>query len=220
MIIVIEGPDGSGKSSVIEYLIENIFKDNYNDVVNYHLPIRDSSVYMKKHLQFGENAFEAQLESVLQQRELFSNLSRYSKNPKNIAILSRSIVSTYVYGYSDFKKLGMKEELIEKFLNALVNFVPKPDCGFILIPDYEVLQQRRKERNNKEENLDIYEKETEVKVQEIYSKYLELCGKIEHPSINSESFWLTPYKEIKISKFDSIKDISININIEFVNRHL
>ena len=57
MIIVIEGPDGSGKSSVIEYLIENIFKDNYSDIVNYHLPIRDSSVYMKKHLQFGKNAF-------------------------------------------------------------------------------------------------------------------------------------------------------------------
>ena len=208
MIIVIEGPDGSGKSSVIEYLSNNLY---YSDIRTFHLPIRESSVYMKKHLESGEYPFEAQFESIFQQRALFCNLSEYYRNPKNIAIISRSVPSTYVYGFSDFKNQNIPSNIVKDLLCSLVKFVPKPDLGFFLMPKFECLQKRRIDRNNKEENLDIYEKENIAVIRSIYDRYANLCTKINKCYLNRKWNWLSPYTEIKIDDSESIEDISLEI---------
>ena len=154
MLIAIEGIDGSGKSTIANYLKEELEKEGFRVVV-YKEPT--NSVHGQKIRQSFNNRLDAHKEL-----ELFL-LDRKHDVEKNIlpALKKGYIIVMDRYYYSTIAYQGARGIDIDKIKKMNEKIAPKPDLVIILDVKPEIGIRRIKERGdkpNKFEDLEYLEK--------------------------------------------------------------
>ncbi len=154
MLIAIEGIDGSGKSTIADYLKEELEKEGFRVVV-FKEPT--NSIYGQKIRQSFNNRLDAHKEL-----ELFL-LDRKHDVEKNIlpALKKGYIIVMDRYYYSTIAYQGARGIDIDKIKKMNEKIAPKPDLVIILDVKPEIGIRRIKERGdkpNKFEDLEYLEK--------------------------------------------------------------
>lgn len=154
MLIAIEGIDGSGKSTIANYLKEELEKEGFRVVV-FKEPT--NSVHGQKIRQSFNNRLDAHKEL-----ELFL-LDRKHDVEKNIlpALKKGYIIVMDRYYYSTIAYQGARGIDIDKIKKMNEKIAPKPDLVIILDVKPEIGIRRIKERGdkpNKFEDLEYLEK--------------------------------------------------------------
>ncbi|MCD6494158.1 MAG: dTMP kinase [Archaeoglobaceae archaeon] len=154
MLIAIEGIDGSGKSTIANYLKEELEKEGFRVVV-FKEPT--NSIYGQKIRQSFNNRLDAHKEL-----ELFL-LDRKHDVEKNIlpALKKGYIIVMDRYYYSTIAYQGARGIDIDKIKKMNEKIAPKPDLVIILDVKPEIGIRRIKERGdkpNKFEDLEYLEK--------------------------------------------------------------
>ncbi len=177
-LIVIEGLDGSGKSTQLDLLFDNLKKEGI-DCKTVSFPDYDnpSSTLVKMYLggEFGKkpndvNAFAASVFYTVDRYASYkANWGKYYENGGTV-VSGRYTTSNAVHQASK-----LPENEWEEFLNWLYDFeynkigIPKPDKVIFLDMPIEVSQKLLSKRYNGDENKkDIHECDTE---------YLDRCRK-------------------------------------------
>lgn len=154
MLIAIEGIDGSGKSTIANYLKEELEKEGFRVVV-FKEPT--NSIYGQKIRQSFNNRLDAHKEL-----ELFL-LDRKHDVERNIlpALKKGYIIVMDRYYYSTIAYQGARGIDIDKIKKMNEKIAPKPDLVIILDVKPEIGIRRIKERGdkpNKFEDLEYLEK--------------------------------------------------------------
>jgi len=163
-LIVIEGPDGVGKSTQTELLKEH-FSNLEKTVKSMHFPTHGEGFYGKLVDQYLNGDFGSLKEipyhfsSFLFAQNRYENSTKIKEwlNKGNIVILDRYVSSAKAHQGSNIEN---KEERI-KFYNWLdnleykLNEIPRPDAVIVLNADYLTIKNTIKNRGNE----DIHEKD-------------------------------------------------------------
>ncbi len=168
LFIVIEGPDGSGKSNQINRLHKYIkFLSKYNDVLTTHEPWKNEE--LKKILREEKDAYssaEKSLELFIKDRKShLCHLINPLLDVGGIIISDRYILSTYAYQQTqgvDFEKIWKKHQ---------VENIMVPDLTFLLDINLETALERIRKRGEIPEKFEI-DKEF---IQRNIDKYRELA---------------------------------------------
>lgn len=170
--IVVDGIDGTGKSTQIERLVSNLEKAGY-DVATVDFPRygEPSAYFVEKYLR-GE--FGTLDEMGPEKSSLFYALDRYDAAQNIEAALSAGkVVVADRYVSANLGHQGAKftdENLFEKYVQWVealefdILEIPEPDLNIILTLDPKIAQQRmssRGKRDYTEEQLDIHEADVE-----------------------------------------------------------
>jgi dTMP kinase len=161
--IVVEGLDGSGKSSQVDLLIDYL-KEQGKDVVVTREPTLDSDAgkkikqALKKEITI--EPLELQKLYVQDRKEHLDNKVIPALKDGKFVISSRYAFSTFAYGYSDGLNLDKLVEMNSQFL--------LPDLTIIVDVDPESCIKRIEGRGDPKELFE--QKEKLEKVNEIYKK--------------------------------------------------
>lgn len=161
--IVVEGLDGSGKSSQVDLLIDYL-KEQGKDVVVTREPTLDSDAgkkikqALKKEITI--EPLELQKLYVQDRKEHLDNKVIPALKDGKFVISSRYAFSTFAYGYSDGLNLDKLVEMNSQFL--------LPDLTIIVDVDSESCIKRIEGRGDPKELFE--QKEKLEKVNEIYKK--------------------------------------------------
>jgi dTMP kinase len=173
MYIQIDGPDATGKST----LIRNIIKNWDGDIDHYFDPgISHHAVFKKWQMirDFVKNQdMEDETETLLffaLRQELMAQVE-HSIFHKRDVIQDRGPVSTYIYQ----GKLKGQEQYINK-LEAVVNF-RRPDITFLLMAPFEVLTERLEKRAS---NIDKFKSNAEFR-EKVWKEYMRYAQN--HPYV-------------------------------------
>lgn len=155
MIIAIEGIDGAGKTTIVNFLKEELSKRNY-DVVTFKEPTNSKwGMEIQKLFNNRDATPEKEFELFLKDREhdVKKNIIPAIKDGK-IVIMDRYYYSMYPYQGT----LGINEETIKKENEKIA---PKPNLVIILDISPRTSLERIKKRKSKQdkfENLNYLEK--------------------------------------------------------------
>lgn len=176
-LIVVEGPDGSGKTTLCNKLSDNIvLKANLKSIV-YSLPNKQSFGYRKmRNLLTKVNTPTDLLQSIMivNMKELLINQVKEALDSNINVILDRWLISTIIYNDLNNGKIieemttinGNKKELIlDKISSEFCNVPIYPDVIIFLDLPKEILINHAKNRNGKEINDKI------ENVEKIYNLY-------------------------------------------------
>ncbi len=164
MLIVIEGLDGVGKSSVVEYISNTLQIPIISKPLNNLLDLtkqQSQGIKKKIHKDYSQN--------VQAMYYLMGHLSALEDGRKQDSILDRGFISTYYFSSND--------ENMALFDTFASNFTP-PDITIILYASVEERLRRIKNRDASDEDLQkkrIY--------QDGYQKYFEALRKYNIPHL-------------------------------------
>jgi len=159
-LIVIEGPDFSGKSTLAKQLYEDCFPAQL-----LHEP---GSTKLTEHIRLGMKSYPMQIDA----RQLIMHGCRLDlvgtenlwDTQDRLVILDRYVPSTIVYGVTDGIPLDTLQNLFHLFP------VPVPDVTFVLVPHLETILGRFAMRSG----LDALEGSRE-RIIRIYQNYKALA---------------------------------------------
>jgi dTMP kinase len=161
--IVVEGLDGSGKSSQVDLVIEYL-KQQGKDVVVTREPTMDSEAGRKikqaLRKEIAVEPLELQKLYVQDRKEHLENKVTPALRDGKFVVSSRYAFSTFAYGYSDGLDVNLLVEMNKDFL--------LPDLTIIIDVDPESCVKRIEGRGEPKELFEQKEKLT--RVNEIYKK--------------------------------------------------
>lgn len=169
--IVVEGLDGSGKSSQVDLLIEYL-KQNGKNVVVTKEPTMDSESgrrikqALKKEIII--EPLELQKLYVQDRKEHLENKVMPALKEGKFVVSSRYAFSTFAYGYSDGLDVDLLVDMNKEFL--------LPDLTIIIDVNPKSCVERIENRG---EPVELFEKlEKLTKVNEIYKKTSDMFGNV------------------------------------------
>ena len=152
IMIVFEGTDGSGKSTIIEAISKSL-KDSYPEIDYYHW--RPCFIKKGRKNAQGENIVVSDPHAQIPYGKLksfakfmFFNadyiLGYLFKIKKQINAGHLVIFDRYYYDYY-LDKIRYRLTISDKTLDFFKSFIHKPDITFLLVGDPKVLYERKKE---------------------------------------------------------------------------
>jgi thymidylate kinase len=183
-IIIVEGPDGSGKGTIIEKIVSK-----YKTVVNYKFPCNTSKHESRKEIIEKANAGTRQKDLiplfVQNFLDVLPDIKKDHDDGKTV-IIDRMYVSTTVYGIEDIMKDGATEEEIKERKSYISNLLSplssfKPDLLIITQVNAQSAHNRITQRSSTTTNVDEKENSLDgdiAKKERINKLYLDYA--IEH----------------------------------------
>jgi len=188
--IVIEGLDGSGKSTQID-LLKKYFYTNNIDFEFLHFPITDSPIFGEMVAKFlrGEFGTIDQVNPYLVallyagDRNNAANKIRQWLNEEKLVLTDRYVYSNIAYQCAKINNHKEKEELYNWILKMEYEYfkIPKPDISIFLDVPFDFIQKNLKEKRTGTERdylkgkKDIHEASLDFQraVKETYIKAIE-----------------------------------------------
>ena len=196
--VVIEGLDGSGKSSQVD-LVVDLLKKNNKEVIVTKEPTSDSEsgrrIKQALRKEIIVEPLELQKLYVQDRKEHLENKVTPALKDGKFVVSSRYAFSTFAYGYSDGLDVSLLIKMNEEFL--------LPDLTIVIDVDPESCVERIEGRG---EPRELFEKlEKLKKVNEIYKRMPEMFENV--VMVNGER----PITEV----FEDVKNIII---LNFLNK--
>lgn len=174
MYIVIEGQDGTGKSTQVK-LLEEYFKKQGKEVVTMDEPDGDlpqahdlHDLILTKGKDYGLEPMTNVLLFTASRMELWRKLAEPVLKNGGIVISARNWWSTLAYqGYGE----GVSKSKIVRITHeSLPDKYVKPDKGFILTVSDKIREERQKDRGKAKETFEAKPDEFQQKVNHAYLK--------------------------------------------------
>lgn len=179
-LVVIEGPDGVGKTTIAKSIVENL---NAQDIKAKYVKepggtsligqairqvfIDDTEVLKEPHLMLP--AFVA---------SMILTLDTIINNPETLFIMDRYIESSIIYQYMVpfYKATSVKEEkqkMVYDFLTMLktIGYIPNPNITYLL-----TRSDSKKVWESACENKNVFEKQGREYYNAVYNSYLEIIA--------------------------------------------
>ncbi len=160
--IVIEGLDGSGKTTQAKLLAANL-QPAYNAICTAEPSHGKIGTYIRKRVLYGESRASTVVEALLFAADRIEHI----QNEVQPALDKGKIVVCDRYTYSSLAYQGSAGLNLE-WIKAINQHALKPDLALFIDVDPETVLQRLKRKKSVMENL-----ETQRKVREVYLKFVE-----------------------------------------------
>lgn len=176
MLYLIEGPDGSGKDTVINGLVENYFCEkfftnfpSYKEETFSYTP-EPTRKLMRDYLHGEGNVspYVFQLANLIDKYMHNKSIREYKKDKGKIYLLNRWKPSGFIYGSIDMAEKENFDLEVSKYLcSHMMELIEDPDGEICLMAAPEVLIERSKQRNENSvyENEDFFYSITEMYMQ-------------------------------------------------------
>lgn len=165
--IVLEGPDGVGKSSVAQKLHENLTNMGVNCVKVQEPSTSETGMYIRKRLKIGSAPETEMYTMFLEDRKEQEGYIKEQLCAGMTVISDRSFLSTLAY-----QTCYTVQHMLMDFLSHPKYRVSViPDLAFILHCDHKELKKRLKERGRVKEK---YEKSKKLRA--VAENYRTICG--------------------------------------------
>lgn len=198
MIIVVEGMDGVGKTTISKLLAE---RNNFKYIDKPLHSLFEIDTKDKKKLEdfeiLEEKIFDTENDIIKAWLTGLGNLYCFIKNKNENIIVDRHIVSNYIWN-------GTKET--KKIFDLLNEYMPKPNMTIILYACSEVRMERIHNRNENDKDLsDLSIRKDQYKKMTSFLKYYD----IPYIGINTED------KSIK----EIVEEIEVKVNFKSNRRN-
>ncbi len=165
VLVQVEGTDGVGKTTVVNFLREELDKENVKVRVLI-FPSRETRIgsiideMLKKRKFEWNEAVIFQLLQTANRLEFYKEIEEWREKKDSVLILDRYVLSGLVYGKLDGVPYNS--------LMTLQLLLPPPQLNIVLTADRESLERRLKEKTQ----LEIYERIE--KILKIQKEYIEV----------------------------------------------
>jgi len=165
VLVQVEGTDGVGKTTVVNFLREELDKENVKVRVLV-FPSRETRIgsiideMLKKRKFEWNEAVIFQLLQTANRLEFYKEIEEWREKKDSVLILDRYVLSGLVYGKLDGVPYNS--------LMTLQLLLPPPQLNIVLTADRESLERRLKEKTQ----LEIYERIE--KILKIQKEYIEV----------------------------------------------
>lgn len=177
--IVIEGIDGSGKTTQIKKLKERFEKENYSNVYFTREPTEGETGKYVRHLLSGDvEASNSELATAFLGDRIYHNVNPINGIRKHIMEGTHVICDRYYYSNFAYQGFGEYTEWVYN-MNLNCPDVTKPDlCIFI---DVDPAKSIERINNRDNEDVEIYENIN--KLEEVRSKYMDIINTLSDNSL-------------------------------------
>lgn len=187
MIIIVEGPRGSGKS----HLVDNFFAQNEDDRFIYYKWNFSEWVKLLEIKETGSETHYLSLANILTVLEIGNTLFK-----DKILVLDRSIFSAYVW--ANYRNRVPIDKLNNELLQIMSNHVYK-NCVLIYVNrdhDSATFNRGYKDIFDKYENYNLEK--------QIFDEYFMICNEyINNPSLNNSKYLIN-------NQFNNISQLNFN----------
>ena len=218
-LIVIEGPDGAGKTTLCKTISDRLVISNNSKCEIYSLPNKRSFGYRKmREMLTKVNTPTDILQSIMivNMQELLTKQIKKNLEDNTSVILDRWLISTIIYNTLNKGKLvddmatksdTNKKLILDKISSDYCHIPIYPDYIFYLDIPKEVILKHAKLRNSKEINDSA---ETVTKIYDLYQSFYNAAT--HHEKFNSTYF--VQEEDKKANHYVISPDKSIDINNE------
>ena len=198
MFIVLEGIDGTGKTTIAQKLADELKLSGYNVLITEEPTKTWIGEGVRRAIEEEKNGFTQALLFFADRADHIENLK---KKKENIIISDRYVYSTYAYQGAQLEKIMGLEKAIKWFEKVYEPFSYDPDMVILITVEPEEGLKRIYGRDRKEK---FERHEFLRRVQEIY---LLLAKKYGFVVIDGNRNLDDVFEEVKNVVFEKIKDI-------------